>query len=410
VIKKYLPYSAMILSLMLLSACQPASEAKESLSAVHTPVRDTPVPSLLPVESTITVRPTPLIIIRQIPGETYETILSIPAGNEELPYRGVGMPGMEITGPDAFAISPDGNWVIADLIGNRIQIYNPAGQIFRTIDLYALGILNVADLQVYGDELYVLEIYLGPPLHYRINHLSYGGDLISYYDIPQEYHIENGLTGFTIDCEGNILLELEGGSYYFRMVDGKGAQTQDTGYGNYMCNGKSYQVFNSTKNNPSIAAGAITIETSLTNGFGGLSLLKVMPDGSFFAVRSDVVSGVVLDKPIQVDDTVHYISADGEQWGVARVPVDERFYYLMRNLVVGPDGNVYCLLPTPDSLKILRLNFYKSLEPLIPGANMPTITLINSEALENQTAEMAPEAVATYSNLLRAQNYGEAYQ
>ena len=35
----------------------------------------------------------------------------------------------------------------------------------------------------------------------------------------------------------------------------------------------------------------------------------------------------------------------------------------------------FALLPRPDSLDIVRLNFYKELEPLIPEALAPQITL-----------------------------------
>jgi hypothetical protein len=88
-------------------------------------------------------------------------------------------------------------------------------------------------------------------------------------------------------------------------------------------------------------------------------------------VRDDVVN----DQVIQVDQTVHYMNADGSQLGVARVPIDQYYYPVMRNLSVGPDGNVYALLPQTNSVDIIRLNFYKNLEPLIPGALGPAITI-----------------------------------
>ncbi|MGD0613007.1 MAG: hypothetical protein ABSB41_16035 [Anaerolineales bacterium] len=97
----------------------------------------------------------------------------------------------------------------------------------------------------------------------------------------------------------------------------------------------------------------------------------MLQDGSFYAIREDVVSESV----VQVDQTVHSISVGGMQQGIARVPIAEYYYYVMRNLAVGPDGCVYALLPQPDSVHIIRLNFFKSLNPLIPDAIAPLVTL-----------------------------------
>jgi hypothetical protein len=323
---------------------------------------------------TFTAIPSTDIVSGEALGKLYETVLSIPAGKTGMPYRGVGIPDMEITGPNAIAVLSDGSLVIADLIDNRLWVFSTTGQLQKTFDLYSLDILNVADLQAYNNELYVLEIYLDPPVHYRINRLSLVGDLIAYYDIPEGYYIENGLTGFMIDCAGNIFLDLAGRLHPFPIADVTLASSSSES--NYECNNKTYYMHDTERGEkPKLTAGSITLETSLTYGFGSLSLLKVLPDGSFFVVREDMIN----DQVIQVDTTVHYISANGEQLGIARVPVDERYYYIMRNLAVGPDGNVYCLLPTSDSLKILRLNFYKSLDPLLPRVEVPNITISTTD-------------------------------
>jgi len=367
-LKKTLIFLTMLVIAMLFSACQSPSSALEATSTVQEIATITQTPTIAPATPTFTIIPSPEIFSGEATGNLYETVLSIPAGKTGLPYRGVGIPGMEITGPNAFAILTDERYVIADLIDNRLWIFSPAGEQLKTIDLYKLGIMNVSDMQVYKDELYVLEIYLNPPLHYRINRLSLEGDLIGYYDIPEGYHQENGLMGFMIDCSGKIFLDLEGRLHPLPITDV--VLTSSSSEDNYECNGKTYYVHDTKRGEkPKLTAGSYTLETSLTFGFGSLSLLKALPDGSFFVVRSDVVN----DQVIQVDDTVHYFSVGGVQLGIARVPVDERYYYVMRNLTVGPDGNVYCLLPKPDSLKILRLKFYPSLEPLLPGVEPPMI-------------------------------------
>lgn len=367
--KKYSFFSVMLLTAILFSSCQTSSHTSKPEQIVQNNSIVTSTPTIATATPSFTTIPSPEIFSDDNTGDLYETILSFPAGKTGFPYQGVNIPGMEITGPNAFAIFSDGRYVIADLIENRLWIFSPKGERVKIIDLYPIGIMNVSDLQVYEDEIYALEIYLNPPIHYRINLLSPDGKLMTYYDIPEGYHLENGLTGFMIDCDGKIFLDLAGQLQPLLILNENLITSSSKNH--YECNGKSYYVQVTNRGEePKLIAGSFTLGTSLTFGLGSLSLLKVLPDGSFFVVRSDVVN----DKIIQVDDTVHYFSAQGVQLGVARVPVDERYYYVMRNLSVGPDNNVYCLLPKPDSLKILRLKFYSSLEPLFPGVEPPTIT------------------------------------
>jgi hypothetical protein len=299
----------------------------------------------------------------------YETAFIIPVGEGSLQYFGGGQPDSEINGPDAIAVLPDGSFVIADLVGNRLWRYDPAGQLIKSIDLYSIGIEQVTDLRVRNTELFVLEIRNE---RYRVNRLSFDGDLIASYDVPDGFHIENGLTGIAVDCEGNVLLEIAGGSDLYRLVDAQGNLDLSMVNTNFYCYEIPYQVINSGPGTTSkLIAGSIILETQLTTGLGGLNLLAVLQEGSFYVIRDDVVNDAV----IQVDQTVHYISADGVQQGVARVPIVENYYYITRNLAVGPDGNVYSILPQPNSVHIIRLNFYESLEPLIPGAIEPLVTV-----------------------------------
>ena len=368
--------AALLLTALLLAGCQPSAPTAQATPPQPSAAVSTPTTVFAP---SVTPTSTPTLFIPSVPppqilpgesaGDAYETVLSFPAGKTGFPYRGIDMPGMEITGPNAFGIFSDGRVVIADLIDNRLWLFTSSGELLRHIDLYPLGIFNVSDLQIHQDEIYVLEIYLDLPVHYRINLLSPDGALKTYYDIPEGYHLENGLTGFQIDCGGQIFLNMAGQLRLLPLLSQSliAASSHDL----YECNGKSYAVLETIRGEkPKISAGSLTLGTSLTFGLGGLSLLKVNPDGSFFVVRSDVVN----DRIIQVDDTVHFISADGSQLGVARVPVAERYYYVMRNLTVGPDGNVYCLLPRPNSLMLVRLKFYTALTPLLPGAEAPVIT------------------------------------
>ena len=49
---------------------------------------------------------------------------------------------------------------------------------------------------------------------------------------------------------------------------------------------------------------------------------------------------------------------------------------MARNLAVGPDGAIYALLPHRETLDVVRLVFYKTLPPLVPGAAAPLVVSV----------------------------------
>ncbi|MFZ6030378.1 MAG: hypothetical protein ACOYYS_21935 [Chloroflexota bacterium] len=394
-----------VLFILVLSACQGADATSTSTPLVptfpkpmltSTKTERTPTSIVVEPTSSVTVSPTAapspvptstpnatlspmgLPVIHDQPGELYTTVFSIPVGGDSIiQYRGADNPDMEITGPDAIAILPDDTFMIADLIANRLLHYDEAGNLLDTIELYDLGIVNVADLRISGDKLFLLEISLDfSPPRYRVNQLSFDGKLLAYNEIPEGFHIEGGLTGIAIDCEGQVVLEIAGGSDMYRLeVIQNNSDMMSTPNG-YYCNNVLYRVVNSFQQPPMVMAGNVVFETQLTTGFGGLTLLNIFEDGSVYLLRDDVVD----DPIVKVDQTVHYISADMVHQGVARVPLSEAYYYIMRNIVANTKkGEVFVLLPRNDSLDVVRLNFYQSLEPLPPSTVIPQITVSASQ-------------------------------
>jgi len=147
--------------------------------------------------------PAALVIEEQAGISYYETVLTIPVGEAGVAYRGVDIPGMEVTGPNALAILSDGSIVVADLIGNRLLRYDLKGRLLEIIDLYAKEIVNMWDLVAFKDELILLEISLDiSPERYRVNRLTSNGELLTSYDLPKGYRLPDGLTGISVDCEG----------------------------------------------------------------------------------------------------------------------------------------------------------------------------------------------------------------
>ena len=307
---------------------------------------------------------TPAVPILDQPGEIYQTLFSIPVGADGVEYFGAGVPEMQISGPNAIAIPDENTFAIADPIANRIRLYDFSGNLVDTIHLLKLNIHMILDLLAVQDTLLVMEVGFGPmPETNHIYRLSRSGALVSSYTLPPWASMENGLVGMQAGELGEIYLLMRGGEELYQVLDDRGAflPTRAEGFTHL---GQVYWASGLVGK-----AGEVSFKTEFSHDLGGLRVLGILPDGSFFIVREDVVN----DQVIQVDQTVHYLSPSGEQLGVARVPIGESYYPVTRPLVLGPDGNVYALLPRPNGVDILRLNFFKQLDPLLPGAVRPWV-------------------------------------
>lgn len=357
-----------------------ATTTYDNLPAAIHPITTTPSS---PQNLTSTPTETPCFdsrpVIHEELGNIYETVLSIPVGEGSI-IKYDRHPD-SIQGPIAIAILRDDSFLLSDFVADRLLHYDRLGHLLGTIELNDLGIANIRDLRVKENELFLLEVSYQK---FRVHHLSLDGALIASDEIPynfpidvkeKDYTLENGLTGIAIDCEGNVLLEVTGGTKLFPLSDVQNQSEPDNIVQGYICDDKRYRVTTTDPSqSPKISAGDVIYETGLTHGFGGLNFLDVFSDGSFYVVRSDVVTESV----ITVDQTVHYIDADGTVLGLARVPLSEFYYPIMRNMAISATGEVFVLLPRPDTIDIIRLNFYKELEPLVPGAVIPKIIMVSN--------------------------------
>jgi hypothetical protein len=325
-------------------------------------------PTVVPISI---IQPT----IHEGEGKIYSVLFSISVGDgADIKYRGGG--DIEINGPNAIAVLPDGSIIVSDIVGNRLLKYDQAGKLLKIIDLEEVGIFNVVDLRVKENEIYLLEI---SGSRYRVDRITPDGNLISSDEFPPNFPIgesgltlANVLTGIAVDCGGNILLEIANGSELFRLVDIRSSMQPSEIVKDYYCNEKKYRVTNpGPKGTPKIIAGNIILETELTTGLGGFQLLDVLDDGSLFIIREDVVN----EQVIKVDQTLHFIDANGIVRGMSRIPASEFLYYVMRSIAIESTGEVLALIPRPNSIDIVRLIFYEQLEPLIPEAVKPNITI-----------------------------------
>ena len=325
-------------------------------------------------EPLVTISPLPIIqpVVNQQMGDLYEIMFSIPVGQDN-PIKYWGASDSEIIGPNAIAVLPDGSFLIADPVDNQLLHFDPVGQLLNAIALGDLGIKAIIDMRVKKNNLFLLEASYEK---YRVHRLTLDGVLIASEEIPHRFPLdkdltlESSLTGIAIDCEGNIILEVRDGIKLYPLTWIKNHSDLTGITQGYLCSNKRYWI--SSLVPPRISAGEVTYETHLTTKFGHLYILDIFQDGSIYIVRSDLLG----EQPgSQHDQTVHYLGAGGAIQGVARITRSEFYYSVIHSMTVGANGEVFVLLPRPDSIDIIRLNFYKELEPLIPGAAMPQITV-----------------------------------
>jgi hypothetical protein len=327
-------------------------------------------PTADPVPPTIAPIVQPIIVSH--PGMLYEKVFTIPEGGDSVIKYFRGAEGV-VNGPNAIAVLSDDSFLIADPVGNQLLHFDPTGQLLNVITLGDLGIKTIIDMRVKENNLFLLEASYEK---YRVHRLTLDGVLIASEEIPHRFPLdkdlalESSLTGIAIDCEGNIILEVKGGTELYPLSWIQNHSDLAGITQGYLCSNKRYWI--SSLVPPQISAGDINYETRLTTKFGHLYILDIFRDGTIYIVRYDLLS----EQPgSQRDQTIHYFGTGGAIQGVARITRSEFYYSVMRSMAIGPNGEVFVLLPKPDSIDIIRLNFYTELEPLIPDAAIPQITI-----------------------------------
>jgi len=347
------------------------------------PIQPTPEATLtataLPtIAFTTTPAPTSIFtpLIREESGELYKTLFTIPVGgNSVIQYLDSGCC---ISGPNALAVLPNGSFLISDMVSEfRLLHYSPTGELLGTIPLKEMNILWVYSMRIQNNILYLLARDFQDS--FSVYEMTLDGQVKTVHAFSGKFAIgggnllEQSLTGMMIDCEQNILLEVEGGGALYRLADVQ-SHTDPTGLtSGFSCLDQLYHILPSgSQGIRQFAAGETIFSTNVTEQLGGLNLLEGFGDGSFYLIRTDVVS----DPVIHVDETVHYIGADRMPHGMARLPIEELYYtdYIHSSIAVSDKGELFVLLPRQDSISVIRLNFYQQLEPFMPSEVAPQIT------------------------------------
>jgi hypothetical protein len=374
--------------ILVLSACtaspqtQPAQTGPGRTTQLSDPRMvdaTTPTPHAAPTQpSPLSTSPSPVltpdpgtselpITVQDGPGPDYELVFSLPVGEDGVQYRGEGVPDALVEGPSALGVFADGTFAIADQACQCLLRFSSAGELLNRVGLQSLNIHMLSDMAAAGEDFLVLEAGFGPmPEIYRVYRVSPSGELRDTFDLPGWARHETGLSGISSWPSGEILLEMEGGSRSYLLLDASGRMAAGQEMSRY---GPGPAAERELSWKDPQTGSNLSVSTDFTFGIGGLRLLSLNPDRSIHVLRTDMVDETV----IQVDQTVHWINGQGGQLGAARFPQNESYYYIENSLATGPDGNVYALIPHPERVDVVRLIFYTNLEPLLPGAVIPDV-------------------------------------
>ncbi len=295
-------------------------------------------------------------------GPLYDTVFTIPNAPGPLNH---------------LAATPDGNFIVVDNTAGQWMRFDQSGHLLSKIDLASLDILQVADIQATKTEIVLLEAADtgSMPIPYLIDRLTFDGRLLSKTPIPTDFapdinlDIANYIEGILLDCSDNVYLQIPGTASLYAMDD---IQQQKPLLNGLMCRDKIYRAEITSPGEARFMVGDQAYSSTASGQMVSLRLLHVFEDGGFLLERVDVMKG----SPIQVDDTIHYIDAAGNEAGVARVPMSEVSSAQAQYISVSEDGQVYMILPREGASDVIRLNFYRQLDPLTPGAVAPSIERI----------------------------------
>lgn len=301
---------------------------------------------------------------------SFEVVFTVGVGDQGIHYEGAGKSETLVWGPTAFTVAPDGSFWIADTPANRLLHYTSTGRRLGVIDL-AGKVVGVNDLGVTASNILILDTAAMSPKVFR---LALDGTLLASYDVPSDYGLGQGLSGIAIGDQGQILIERYGGASVSQLVDANG-RLAPTPLNGYPYGGKLYAARPADLNSQEKSRGHITVDdrtipVAVAHTLGGLCILGVYGDGSFYVTVEELETSTEL----HVDQTVRHYDATGKLLGSARVPIADRYTHVAHSLAVGPDSAVYAALTRPDHLDIVRLKFRERLESILPaGTSMKSV-------------------------------------
>jgi hypothetical protein len=297
-------------------------------------------------------------------GPLYESQADLPAP----------APDVEIqpTGPQGFAIGPDGSFFIADTVGNRILQYGRDAKPQKQIDLRG-KVEALADVEVTSPGISALD--LGPDVP-AVFFVSQNGRDQKTFTLPEAIHDQ--ITGLHVTKDKGIQLDLVHGAQYVDFLPPQQDPLNQPGIqpfrppdlGQEDEEKRVYKPHVSNDPNQDPSGGEVDISgrkvpVRVENVLGSLEVLGFDRAGGFYTLAEEVA---VVNDTIQVDQKVLHFDENGTFLNAARVPIQNQYTYVPNNVALDPNGDLYALITHPDHLEITKLAFVRQLPQLLPPA------------------------------------------
>jgi hypothetical protein len=274
---------------------------------------------------------------------------SVPVGENGVTYDlSGGLPG----GPSSFAVLDDGSVVIADTMAlrsgrPRLLRFDAVGDPLSPIVLTEQEVASIVDVASDGERLAVLDVYVAQG-RYRVLVLNASGAVEKIYDVPQGFHLEDGLTGLVWD-DSAVLLEIEWGARYGKVAaDGAFEPTRAAVF-----DGVPITISPGNGLTTVVEAGPVSFDVVRTTELGGASLIGRAPDGSIVLALDEV--GLDDEGAIEVIRTVQRYSPAGKLVAETTVGL-QQFVDISRTLELTADGRVAHLVTLADRVEIRILD------------------------------------------------------
>jgi hypothetical protein len=316
------------------------------------------------------------------------------------PLTGIGQ---EVVpwGPTDLTIDENSTFYIVDAANNRIQLYDAAGSHLSSIDL-GNEVVGVTDLEVIGSDLLVLDAAATSP---TVRHITVDGALVQTFTIPKEVDekdIRDRISGIRVGLREELYVVLENGYSYLQLTAQKGiplstpriredfpgaeGKAYDVREADWSVNRHTGEIWVSDQMTGEIHR--ITIQ--VPHRLGGLRYLQTHHNGDFFVI----VEEIYYNESIQVDQTVNHYDDSGNLLGTARVPLSDFYAPVEDSIAVGPDGNVYVLVPKQDRVEIQRLAFRPTLTSIFPdqervATDVSTVSDLSSLSCRSRSTMVA---------------------
>lgn len=328
-----------------------------------------------------------------------EVLFSLTVG-EDINYAGGGEQ-LSMWGPAAIAIGDDNTIWIADGAELRALGFTMSGKPIRSIDL-SDSVVGIGDMEIAGDQLVVLDIAAEDPQVVVID--SKTGATVDKLPIPEDAGLAHGLSGVAVQTDGSVVAELEGGLALVMLgVPGGAAKAVDsykTPSADLRLNGTGLGVPELGEES-TVLINDQAVSLPVENYPGTVQLVGATE--SLVALSVDEITYTARGQ-ILVDQTIRVFRPDGQQLGVARLPLADFVVAVAEPVAVSPGGVIIALVPRDDRLDVVALPRGPSVDTVLPATQL----LITAEGYGDNNATAGIESCTSRSTM-RATDAGYRY-